>query len=72
MTVELAIVGAGPAGMAAAVLGAQLGLEIAIVDEQHTPGARSIVRSSTPNPAGRSAAITSRAGRSSRRSEPAR
>ena len=38
MTVEFAIVGAGPAGMAAAVLGAQLGLEIAIVDEQNTPG----------------------------------
>src|SRR5215469_10214014 len=38
MMVEFAIVGAGPAGMAAAVLGAELGLEIAIVDEQHTPG----------------------------------
>jgi NADPH-dependent 2,4-dienoyl-CoA reductase/sulfur reductase-like enzyme len=38
MMVEFAIVGAGPAGMAAAVLGAELGLEIVIVDEQQTPG----------------------------------
>jgi len=38
MTVELAIIGAGPAGMAAAVLAAELGLETALIDEQGSPG----------------------------------
>ena len=38
MTVELAIVGAGPAGMAAAALAAELGLETLLVDEQGSPG----------------------------------
>src|SRR6202030_1614449 len=34
MTVELAIIGAGPACMAAAVLAAELGVETALIDEQ--------------------------------------
>jgi NADPH-dependent 2,4-dienoyl-CoA reductase/sulfur reductase-like enzyme len=38
MTVDLAIVGAGPAGMAAAVLAAELGLEVVLIDEQDGPG----------------------------------
>jgi NADPH-dependent 2,4-dienoyl-CoA reductase/sulfur reductase-like enzyme len=38
MTVELAIIGAGPAGLAAAVLAAELGLETVLIDEQPTPG----------------------------------
>lgn len=38
MTVELAIVGAGPAGMAAAALAAELGLDTLLVDEQASPG----------------------------------
>ena len=38
MTVELAIVGAGPAGLAAAALAAELGLDTVLVDEQGSPG----------------------------------
>ena len=38
MTVDLAIVGAGPAGMAAAVLASELGLATLVVDEQPEPG----------------------------------
>ncbi len=38
MTVALAIVGAGPAGMAAAVLASELGLDAILVDEQNAPG----------------------------------
>jgi len=38
MTVELAIVGAGPAGMAAAVLAGELGLDTVLLDEQSSPG----------------------------------
>ena len=38
MTVALAIIGAGPAGMAAAVLAAELGLETVLIDEQASPG----------------------------------
>ena len=38
MTVELGIIGAGPAGMAAAVLAAELGLETVLIDEQPAPG----------------------------------
>lgn len=37
-TVDLAIIGAGPAGMAAAVQAAGLGLDTAILDEQAAPG----------------------------------
>lgn len=36
--VDLAIVGAGPAGMSAAVLAAELGLSVALLDEQAVPG----------------------------------
>jgi len=38
MTVDLAIVGAGPAGMAAATLAAELGLGALLIDEQDGPG----------------------------------
>jgi NADPH-dependent 2,4-dienoyl-CoA reductase/sulfur reductase-like enzyme len=38
MVVELAIIGAGPAGMAAATLADELGLETALIDEQGSPG----------------------------------
>ncbi len=38
MTVDLAIVGAGPAGMAAAVLAAELGLDTVLIDEADAPG----------------------------------
>lgn len=38
MTVELAIIGAGPAGVAAAVLAAELGLATVLIDEQTSPG----------------------------------
>jgi NADPH-dependent 2,4-dienoyl-CoA reductase/sulfur reductase-like enzyme len=38
MTVELAVIGAGPAGMAGAVLAAELGLETVLIDEQAAPG----------------------------------
>lgn len=38
MTADLAIIGAGPAGMAAAVEAASLGLSVLLVDEQDAPG----------------------------------
>ncbi len=38
MSVDLAIVGAGPAGMAAAIEAAALGLSVAVLDEQPAPG----------------------------------
>ena len=38
MTVDLAIIGAGPAGLAAATLAAELGLDTLLVDEQDSPG----------------------------------
>lgn len=38
MAADLAIVGAGPAGMAAAVFAAELGLDTVLLDEQHSPG----------------------------------
>src|SRR5437763_15916117 len=38
MTVDLAIVGAGPAGMGAAVLAAELGLDTLLLDEAGGPG----------------------------------
>ena len=38
MTVDLAIIGAGPAGMAAAALAAEFGLDTMIVDEGDAPG----------------------------------
>ena len=38
MTVDLAIIGAGPAGMAAAALAAELGLDTVLIDEADAPG----------------------------------
>src|SRR5258705_5946502 len=38
MNVDFAIVGAGPAGMAAATLAAELGLDTLLIDEQEGPG----------------------------------
>src|SRR5262249_7542492 len=55
MTVELAIIGAGPAGMAAAVLAAELGLETVLIDEQPAPGGqiyRAIERAEPDTPLG--------------------
>jgi NADPH-dependent 2,4-dienoyl-CoA reductase/sulfur reductase-like enzyme len=36
--IDFAVIGAGPAGMAAAVLAAELGLETLLIDEQEAPG----------------------------------
>jgi len=36
--IGLAIIGAGPAGMAAAALAAELGVETVLIDEQASPG----------------------------------
>ena len=50
MMVDLAIVGAGPAGMAAAALAAELGLDTLLIDEQEGPGGqiyRAIERADT-------------------------
>ena len=55
MTVELAIIGAGPAGMAAAVLAGELGLDTVLVDEQNSPGGqvyRAIERAAPDTPLG--------------------
>jgi NADPH-dependent 2,4-dienoyl-CoA reductase/sulfur reductase-like enzyme len=55
MSVELAIVGGGPAGMAAAVLAAELGLETMLIDEQASPGGqiyKGIERSRPNSPLG--------------------
>jgi NADPH-dependent 2,4-dienoyl-CoA reductase/sulfur reductase-like enzyme len=55
MTVDFAIIGAGPAGMAAAVLAAELGLETVLIDEQGSPGGqiyRGIERSPPNSPLG--------------------
>ncbi len=38
MTHDLAVIGAGPAGMAAASLAAELGLDTVLIDEQDAPG----------------------------------
>src|SRR5258706_12360561 len=59
MSVDFAIVGAGPAGMAAAILAAELGLDTLLIDEQDGPGGQ-IYRASeragagglTPSPLG--------------------
>jgi NADPH-dependent 2,4-dienoyl-CoA reductase/sulfur reductase-like enzyme len=50
MTLDFAVVGAGPAGLAAATLGAELGLAVALFDEQATPGGQ-IFRASETTPA---------------------
>jgi NADPH-dependent 2,4-dienoyl-CoA reductase/sulfur reductase-like enzyme len=55
MTVDLAIVGAGPAGMAAAALAAELGLDTFLIDEQESPGGqiyRAVERASDRSPLG--------------------
>jgi NADPH-dependent 2,4-dienoyl-CoA reductase/sulfur reductase-like enzyme len=54
--VEFAIVGAGPAGMAAAALAAELGLETMLIDDQASPGGqifRAIERAAADSPLGR-------------------
>src|SRR5579875_2906986 len=56
MRVELAIVGAGPAGMAAAAEAAELGLDTLLVDEQPAPGGqiyRGLERAADDTPLGR-------------------
>jgi thioredoxin reductase len=53
--IDFAVVGAGPAGMAAATLAAELGLETLIVDEQEAPGGqiyRAVERSLDNGPLG--------------------
>jgi len=53
--VELAIIGAGPAGMAAAALADELGLETVLIDEQGSPGGqmyRAIERTEPGTPLG--------------------
>src|SRR5258707_3496626 len=55
MSVELAIIGGGPAGMAAAALAAELGLETMLIDEQASPGGqiyKGIERSRRNSPLG--------------------
>ena len=55
MTIDLAIVGAGPAGMAAAILAAELGLGTLVADEQPAPGGqiyRAVERAGDPSPLG--------------------
>jgi NADPH-dependent 2,4-dienoyl-CoA reductase/sulfur reductase-like enzyme len=55
MSVELAIIGGGPAGMAAAGLAAELGLETMLIDEQASPGGqiyKGIERSRPNSPLG--------------------
>ena len=37
-TFDLVVVGAGPAGMAAAATASELGLTVAVIDEQDAPG----------------------------------
>lgn len=54
MTVDLAIIGAGPAGMAAAALAAGLGLDTLLIDEADAPGGqiyRGIERAPESSPA---------------------
>src|ERR1044071_4123216 len=56
MTVDLAVVGAGPAGMAAATLAAELGLATLLLDEQEGPGGqiyRGVERAGDGSPLGR-------------------
>jgi NADPH-dependent 2,4-dienoyl-CoA reductase/sulfur reductase-like enzyme len=55
MTLDLAIVGAGPAGIAAAVLAAELGLDTVLIDEQPAPGGqiyRGVETAAEPSPLG--------------------
>ena len=48
-TCELAIIGAGPAGMAAAITAARLGVDTVVLDEQASPGGQ-IYRAITETP----------------------
>jgi hypothetical protein len=53
--IDFAVIGAGPAGMAAATLAAELGLETLIVDEQEAPGGqiyRAVERAPEDGPLG--------------------
>ncbi|HEX3884973.1 MAG TPA: NAD(P)/FAD-dependent oxidoreductase [Stellaceae bacterium] len=53
--IDLAVIGAGPAGMAAATLAAELGLSVAVLDEQDAPGGqiyRAIERAAPNSPLG--------------------
>ncbi len=55
MTADLAIIGAGPAGMAAAVLAAELGLDTLLLDEADAPGGqiyRGVERAADDSPLG--------------------
>ncbi|HWB49330.1 MAG TPA: NAD(P)/FAD-dependent oxidoreductase [Stellaceae bacterium] len=70
--IDFAVIGAGPAGMAAATLAAELGLDTALIDEQDAPGGqiyRGVERAAAPSPlgddylAGRSLAAALRAGK---------
>ncbi len=54
--VELAVIGAGPAGLAAATTGAELGLETVLLDEQAAPGGQ-IYRNIEAVTAGRPGAL---------------
>ncbi|HVH80049.1 MAG TPA: NAD(P)-binding protein, partial [Stellaceae bacterium] len=69
--IDFAVIGAGPAGMAAATLAAELGLETLIIDEQDAPGGqiyRAIERAPENSPlgadylAGKPIAVALRAG----------
>ncbi|MGH7032079.1 MAG: FAD-dependent oxidoreductase, partial [Stellaceae bacterium] len=54
-SIELAVIGAGPAGMAAAVLAGELGLDTMLVDEQGRPGGqvyRAVERAEPGGPIG--------------------
>jgi NADPH-dependent 2,4-dienoyl-CoA reductase/sulfur reductase-like enzyme len=53
---DLAVVGAGPAGLAAATLGARLGLDTVLFDEQMAPGGQ-IYRAVTETPVGERAVL---------------
>jgi NADPH-dependent 2,4-dienoyl-CoA reductase/sulfur reductase-like enzyme len=53
--IDFAIVGAGPAGMAAAALAAELGLDTLLIDEQEAPGGqiyRAVERAAADSPLG--------------------
>lgn len=52
MSVDLAVIGAGPAGMAAATLAAEFGLSVTVFDEQSAPGGQ-IYRASEVSPSKR-------------------
>jgi len=56
MSTDVAVIGAGPAGMAAATLAAELGLRTVLIDEQDEPGGqiyRAVERASRGSPLGR-------------------